>query len=70
MEVPSGAFGKPGADQLGLVDGVIVHDEVDVEIARDIRLDLGEKVPELGRPVAWIAFADDPTGRDIERGEQ
>lgn len=50
--------------------GVIIHDQMDVEIGRDIGFDLFKELAELGRPVAGIAFADHLAGRDIESGEQ
>jgi hypothetical protein len=49
---------------------VIVHDEMDVEFARHGGLDLVEELTELGSTVASIALADDPSGRNIEGGEQ
>ncbi|MET3907537.1 hypothetical protein ABID59_001878 [Bradyrhizobium sp. S3.3.6] len=45
---------------------VIVHDEIDVEFARHGGLDLVEQPAELGRKVASIALADDPSGRNNE----
>src|ERR1700756_3000539 len=63
-------FGEPVADQRRLVGGVIVHDEMDVEIARDCGLDLVEELAELGGPMASIALADNLAGGDIEGGEQ
>ena len=47
--------------------GVVVHDEVDVDLGRDMGLDLVEKATELGGSVPGEAFADDPPGGDIER---
>ena len=40
--------------------GVIVHDEMDVEVARHGGLDLVEELAEFGGTVASIALADDP----------
>ena len=39
MGLPARPFGEPVADRLGLVGTVVVHDDVDVEISRDVRLD-------------------------------
>jgi len=49
---------------------VIVHDEMDVEFARHGGLDLVEELAELGSTVASVALADDPSGRNVEGGEQ
>ena len=50
--------------------GVVVHDEVDVDIGRDIRFDRVEEAAELAGAMPAIAFADDWPGGDVERGEQ
>lgn len=49
---------------------VIVHDEMDIEFARYGGLDLVEELAELGSTVAPVALADDPSGRNVEGGEQ
>ena len=49
---------------------VVVHDEMDVEFAWHGGLDLVEELAELGGSVASIALADDPSGRNVEGGEQ
>ncbi|MBB4428022.1 hypothetical protein GGD66_006608 [Bradyrhizobium sp. CIR48] len=38
--MPARPFGEPVADQWGLVRGVVVHDEMDMETAGDGGLDL------------------------------
>ncbi|MGY4624477.1 hypothetical protein ACVWY3_002233 [Bradyrhizobium sp. USDA 4486] len=43
---------------------------MDVEFARYGGLDLVEELAELGGSVASVAFADDPSGRNVESGEQ
>jgi hypothetical protein len=47
VRMPARALGEPVADRLGLVGGVVVHDEMDVEIGRDTGFDLIE-LSELG----------------------
>ena len=59
MDMPARPFGEPVADQRGLVRGVVVHDEMDLETAWDGGLNLVEELAELGGAVAGIAFADD-----------
>src|SRR3546814_7772574 len=70
MDMPARALGQPVADGLGLVRGVVVHDEMDVEVFGDRRFDLVQEATELLRAVAAIAFADDAYGGDVERCEQ
>ena len=50
--------------------GIVVHDQVDIEIIWHIGLDLVEELAELGGAVPGIAFADDFAGGNIECGEQ
>src|SRR3954452_2297215 len=68
--MPARPAGEPVADQRGLVGGVVVHDEMDIEIIRHIGLDRVEKFAEFGGAMAREALADYPAGGDVERGEQ
>ena len=43
MDVVAWALGQPVPDRLGLVRGGIVEDEMDVEIGRDVGIDLVEE---------------------------
>src|SRR6516225_6346025 len=70
MDVPARPFGEPVADQRSLVGGVVVHDEMDIEIARDGGLDLVEELAKLGGAVAGEAFADHLARRNVERREE
>ena len=70
MDMPARPFGEPVADQRGLVRGVVVHDEMDLETAWDGGLNLVEELAELGGAVAGIAFADDLARRNVERCEE
>ena len=44
--------GQPGLDRRGLVGGVVVHDDVDVQIVRHAGIDQLKEVEELPGPVA------------------
>jgi hypothetical protein len=68
--MPVRTFGKPVADQLGLVARRVVHDDVDVEIAGQVSLDGIEKATELGGTMARHAPTDDRAGLNVQRGEQ
>src|SRR5260221_8775410 len=59
MDMPARPFGEPVADQRGFVRGVVVHDKMEVEIARDGGLDPVEELTELRGTMAGVAFADD-----------
>ena len=51
--------GEPRLDLGGLVGGIVIHDDMDIDPFRDLSVDLFEEVQELGRPVTLVAFADD-----------
>ena len=51
--------GEPSPDLGGFVGGIVIHDDMDIELIRDFCIDLLEEVQELGRPMALVAFADD-----------
>src|SRR5579862_569983 len=68
--MPSRPRAEPFSDRLGLVGGVIVHDQVNVEIARHVALDLAQEAQELAAAMAGITAPDDLAGRRVESGEQ
>ena len=70
VNVPVRAAGQPRLDFRRLVRGVIVHHQMYVRPFRNRGVDLFQKVEELGRPVALVAFADHRASRDVERGKQ
>ena len=68
--MPAEPFGEPVADQFGLMARRIVHDDVDVEIGRDMLFDGVEEATEFLRPMARHAFADDGSGLHVEGGKE
>ena len=70
MDVPARALGQPVADRLGLVGGVVVHDQMDIEVGRHAGLDLVEELPELAGAVLRVATADHRAGGDVQRREE
>jgi hypothetical protein len=50
--------------------GVVIHHEMDIEFSRHGSLDIVDELTELGDTVTSVALADDPSGRDIEAGEE
>jgi hypothetical protein len=61
---------QPGFDGRGFVGGVIVHDNVDVEAIRNLRIDLFKKIKKLGGSVALVAFSDHKSERNVEGREK
>lgn len=70
VNVPARPLGQPVADRLGLVGGVVVHDEMNVEIGGHVGLDLVEELAELAGAVLRVAAAEDSAGGDVEGGKQ
>ena len=54
----------------GLVGGIIIDDQMQVEIGQRPLVDGLEKAEELAMPVAGHAFADDGAVEHVERREQ
>ena len=50
--------------------GVVVHDDVDVQLVGNASVDLLQEVEKLPGPVAPVALADDAARGDIEGCEQ
>src|SRR4029077_362900 len=70
VHLPAGSFGKPVADQFGLMARRAVDDDVDVEIGGYMVLDGVEEAAEFLRPVARHACADNGSGLDVEGGTE
>ena len=70
VEVIARVAGEPRFDGWRFVGGVVVEHQMDVEIGRHGLLDLRQEFAEFDRPVALVAAADDPTGGDVQGGEQ
>lgn len=69
-ERASEAAWRTVADGLGFVRGVVVHDQMDVEVLRNCRFDPVEKAAEFRGATTGTEFAGDESGSDIERCEQ
>ncbi len=68
--MPTRSFGQPFPDQRRLVRCIVIHDEMDVELARHSGLDLVQELAELCGTVPSVALANNPSGRNVEGGEQ
>lgn len=65
--MPTRPFSQLFPDQWGLVRGIVIHDEMDVELARHGGLDLVQELAELGGTVPSVALADDPSDPQMSR---
>src|SRR5208337_5166016 len=70
VDVEARALQQPALDESGFMGGVVVHDQVHVQLRRHAGLDGVEEVAELRRAVAALGAADDLAGLRIEGGEQ
>src|ERR1043166_5825070 len=61
---------QPCPDRRRFVGSVIVHDDMNVEVLGNLSVDLFDEVQKLSGTMPLVAFADDETGGDVERGKQ
>jgi hypothetical protein len=54
MHVTARPSGQPCSDGCRFVGGVVVHDDVDVEVPGDLSVDLFEETKEFGGPVSLV----------------
>src|SRR5882757_7556759 len=54
----------------GLVGGIVVNDQMEIETGRGLMIDQPEKAQELSVSVAWHASPDDLAVQHVERCEQ
>ena len=62
--------GQPALDAGVLVGGVVVNDEVDVEVRRHVGVDVFEEAQELLVAMARPSPGEDPAGGDVQDGEE
>ena len=70
VSVPTRTAGEPCSDLGMLVGGVVVDDEMDVELGRHIGLDVTQEGEELLMTMAGFALGDDRAVEHVEGGEQ
>src|SRR5678815_4744769 len=51
VDVESRVAGEPGLDRRRLVGAVVVHDEVDIQLGRNVGFDGAQELQELGATV-------------------
>src|SRR3954447_7211463 len=62
--------GQPALDGRGLVGRIVVADQVDVEVGRDLGVQLAQELAELAGPVASVQRPDHLAAGHVEGGEQ
>ena len=70
VNVPARTACEPSSDLGMLVGGVVVDDEMDVELGRHIGLDVTQEGEELLMAMARFALGDDRAVKHVEGGEQ
>ena len=53
-----------------LVSAVVIQDQMNVEMSRDLPVDLSQKAQEFLMAVLAVAFADDFARGDIQGGKE
>ena len=70
MEVETWVTCQPDFHFGMFVGGVVVHDDVQVQFGRGVRIDLAQKGDELGVPVPRLAAADDLATGHVQSGKE
>ncbi len=70
MDVEAGSLCEPESYLGMLVGGVVVDDQMDVEMLGHGLLDALEEGKKLLVTMAWLALGEHCSGCDVERGEQ
>ena len=70
VQMESRSFCQPAADQLRFVISVVIQDQVDIQVWRDIFFDGVEEVTKLDRAMAALRLSDQFTRLGIERGKE
>jgi hypothetical protein len=70
VQVEAGMLGQPGFDLGFGVGAVVVHDQVDLQLARHLAVDDPQEPEELLVPVPGEALTDHVAGQHVQRGEQ
>jgi len=70
MQMPAWTCGQPGLDLRMLVGGVVVDDQVNVEIGGHRRFDCAQEAEKLLMTVAWLALRQHLPGQHVQGREQ
>src|SRR5260370_40659296 len=64
------SLAQPSPDEWRLVGGVVVDDEVDVEVRRDRGINGVEELAKLHGPMSAMTAADDGARLHVQRGKE
>ena len=70
MRMIAGPASKPLIHLWHLVSAVVIQDQMNVEMSRDLPVDLSQKAQEFLMAVLAVAFADDFARGDIQGGKE
>src|ERR1700746_2811208 len=70
VRMKAGPLGKPVPDRRSLVGAVVVHDDMDVEIRREVGFHVIEELAELHRAMPAMGLADNVGGLDLQSSKQ
>ena len=70
VNMPAWSPSEPVANHLGLVGRGVVHDDVNLEVARHVGLYVIQEPAELGAAMAPVALSDDLAGGNVKGSEQ
>ena len=70
VNMPTRTTGEPSPDLEMLMSGVVVDDEMDIELSRHIGLDVPQEGEEFLMTMAGFALGDDRAVEHVEGGEQ
>ncbi len=69
MQMVVGPLREPPLDQRGLAGGIVVDDQMDVQVLGDGGIDRVQELSELDCPVPAMALADHATALGVEGRE-
>jgi hypothetical protein len=70
VRVEAGSLGEPGLDEGRLVRAVVIHDQVDVQVAWHRLIQGVQKLPELHRAVTPVNLAKDLSRLELQRRKE
>src|SRR5437867_7008284 len=70
MDMKARASQQPALDQRRLVRAVVVEDEMNFQLLRDVEVDGVEELPKLDSAVTTVMLGDDLATLHVERGKQ
>ena len=70
MDIEARMRGQPAPDPGVLVSGVVVDDQMDIQVLRDVRNEMFQEIEILLVAMPLLAFCEDLAGSDFQRGKE